>query len=129
MVEVGILVRGDRGIEKPADLKGKKMGVPEYQQTAARWTRGYLQHEYDVHPRDMEFWMERNDEHSQGAATGFRPPADVKLSYIPNSTNMGRSEEHTSELQSPDHLVCRLLLEKKKRKKCSDLIDAVDRNI
>src|SRR5258708_18207364 len=30
------------------------------------------------------------------------------------STN--RSEEHTSELQSPDHLVCRLLLEKKKKK-------------
>src|SRR5207244_11820754 len=28
-----------------------------------------------------------------------------------------RSEEHTSELQSPDHLVCRLLLEKKKMKK------------
>src|SRR5258708_19855045 len=30
-----------------------------------------------------------------------------------------RSEEHTSELQSPDHLVCRLLLEKKKNKKSS----------
>src|SRR5258708_17895762 len=29
---------------------------------------------------------------------------------------IGRSEEHTSELQSPDHLVCRLLLEKKKKK-------------
>src|SRR5258708_31601107 len=29
-----------------------------------------------------------------------------------------RSEEHTSELQSPDHLVCRLLLEKKKNDKC-----------
>src|SRR5258708_30005801 len=29
---------------------------------------------------------------------------------------MGRSEEHTSELQSPDHLVCRLLLEKKNNK-------------
>src|SRR5207244_13204863 len=28
-----------------------------------------------------------------------------------------RSEEHTSELQSPDHLVCRLLLEKKKKRK------------
>src|SRR5258708_18175018 len=28
-----------------------------------------------------------------------------------------RSEEHTSELQSPDHLVCRLLLEKKKKEK------------
>src|SRR5258708_11684374 len=32
----------------------------------------------------------------------------------PGSTNQ-RSEEHTSELQSPDHLVCRLLLEKKKK--------------
>src|SRR5207244_5343022 len=30
---------------------------------------------------------------------------------------ISRSEEHTSELQSPDHLVCRLLLEKKKKKK------------
>src|SRR5258708_29621276 len=30
---------------------------------------------------------------------------------------VGRSEEHTSELQSPDHLVCRLLLEKKKKQK------------
>src|SRR5438552_6848726 len=32
-----------------------------------------------------------------------------------------RSEEHTSELQSPDHLVCRLLLEKKKNKHNSSL--------
>src|SRR5947208_9105644 len=32
-------------------------------------------------------------------------------------TQLDRSEEHTSELQSPDHLVCRLLLEKKKKKK------------
>src|SRR5207244_9195264 len=31
-----------------------------------------------------------------------------------NSDSLFRSEEHTSELQSPDHLVCRLLLEKKK---------------
>src|SRR3990170_8267907 len=35
---------------------------------------------------------------------------------IPTATP-SRSEEHTSELQSPDHLVCRLLLEKKKKKK------------
>src|SRR5258708_18780699 len=32
----------------------------------------------------------------------------------PAVCDAGRSEEHTSELQSPDHLVCRLLLEKKK---------------
>src|SRR5947208_3916233 len=33
----------------------------------------------------------------------------------PNQLGRRRSEEHTSELQSPDHLVCRLLLEKKKK--------------
>src|SRR6185436_20711482 len=37
----------------------------------------------------------------------------IDLSMTPLS--MRRSEEHTSELQSPDHLVCRLLLEKKKQ--------------
>src|SRR5215216_3767591 len=38
-----------------------------------------------------------------------------------------RSEEHTSELQSPDHLVCRLLLEKKKNNRCraDDRLEAV----
>src|SRR5438552_7078552 len=37
--------------------------------------------------------------------------------YHPAGRPEDRSEEHTSELQSPDHLVCRLLLEKKKKKK------------
>src|SRR5438552_8035029 len=35
----------------------------------------------------------------------------------PSEPDQDRSEEHTSELQSPDHLVCRLLLEKKKRER------------
>src|SRR5690625_6777443 len=35
------------------------------------------------------------------------------------NSDLGRSEEHTSELQSRGHLVCRLLLEKKKRKLCN----------
>src|SRR5258708_13704225 len=34
------------------------------------------------------------------------------------ATQQPRSEDHTSELQSPDHLVCRLLLEKKKHQAC-----------
>jgi len=50
-----ILTRRKAGIETPADLKGKRVGVPEYQQTAALWTRGVLQHEFGVHPKDMEF--------------------------------------------------------------------------
>src|SRR5258708_16121971 len=41
----------------------------------------------------------------------------VSMAHIQDQ--MQRSEEHTSELQSPDHLVCRLLLEKKKRTLCA----------
>src|SRR5438552_14951536 len=43
---------------------------------------------------------------------GLGPWPDVAHSFDQNRA--ARSEEHTSELQSPDHLVCRLLLEKKK---------------
>src|SRR5258708_20489566 len=43
----------------------------------------------------------------------FSTPARSSLFFILNR-GFSRSEEHTSELQSPDHLVCRLLLEKKK---------------
>src|SRR5207244_12816856 len=43
------------------------------------------------------------------------PAGDAELAEAPEQS-AGRSEEHTSELQSPDHLVCRLLLEKKKKK-------------
>src|SRR5258708_27101892 len=56
---------------------------------------------------------------SWGSQPFFGPPSGrsrVTQAYKPRNGLMGstRSEEHTSELQSPDHLVCRLLLEKKK---------------
>src|SRR5258708_30799682 len=41
-------------------------------------------------------------------------PAPAHPVCSPSPDRLPRSEEHTSELQSPDHLVCRLLLEKKK---------------
>src|SRR5207244_9868104 len=48
-----------------------------------------------------------------------RALAEELLELTPDNVDaqseQGRSEEHTSELQSPDHLVCRLLLEKKKK--------------
>src|SRR5258708_30613496 len=46
-----------------------------------------------------------------------RPPPRRRCRRSAAPTPRRRSEEHTSELQSPDHLVCRLLLEKKKEKK------------
>jgi 4,5-dihydroxyphthalate decarboxylase len=84
-----MLVRADAGIASPADLKGKRVGVPEYQQTAAIWGRGVLEHEFGVKPRDMEFFMERVPDKSHGGATGFKPPAGVTVHQIPAGTNIG----------------------------------------
>ncbi|MFM1814750.1 MAG: hypothetical protein RLZ98_1445 [Pseudomonadota bacterium] len=84
-----ILVHNDSGIKKPEDLKGKRVGVPEYQQTAAIWGRGVLQHEFGVKPSDMEFFMERTPEKSHGGSTGFAAPPGVTVNRIPESTNIG----------------------------------------
>src|SRR3712207_8129529 len=45
------------------------------------------------------------------------PPANLTLTVNPTGPGIERSEEHTSELQSRQYLVCRLLLEKKKKQK------------
>lgn len=84
-----ILVNSGAGISEPADLKGKRVGVPEYQQTAALWSRAALQHEFGVAPQDMVWYMERPVERSHGGATGFQPPPGVELHYIPTDTNIG----------------------------------------
>src|SRR5215207_3750218 len=84
-----IMARRDAKIDTPADLKGKRVGVPEYQQTAALWARGVLQHEFGVSPRDIEWWMERTEERSHGGATGFKPPEGVRLNRIPPEKSIG----------------------------------------
>src|SRR5207248_11403825 len=86
---VDMMVRRDCGIEQPADLKGRRVGVPEYQQTAALWTRGILQHEFGVSPTEMEFWMERVPSHSHAGGVGFKPPKGVTIHQIPLEKNIG----------------------------------------
>ena len=84
-----ILVRRAAGIDRPADLKGRRVGVPEYQQTAALWTRGALEHEFGVQARDMEWWMERVPSHSHRGAVGFTPPQGVTIRQVPPEKNLG----------------------------------------
>lgn len=99
-----ILVRRVAGIDKPADLKGKRVGVPEYQQTAALWTRGALEHEFGVAPGDMEFWMERTPSHSHRAAIGFTPPPGVTIRQIPAEKSIG-SMMLSGELDAVIHYI------------------------
>ncbi len=105
----GILVRRDAGIETPADLKGKRVGVPEYQQTAALWTRGVLEHEFGVHPHDMLFWMERVPSHSHRGAVGFTTPPGVTINQIPIEKSLG-SMMLSGELQAVIHYIVELNL-------------------
>lgn len=85
----GIVVRSDAGITVPADLAGKKVGVPEYQQTAAVWARGALQHEFGLTADQMDWYMERPSSRSHGGATQFAAPQGVRLSYIPSDQTLG----------------------------------------
>lgn len=75
--------RADAGIASPGDLAGKRIGVPEYQQTAALWLRAVLQHDFGVHPTSIHWFMERGEELSHGGATGFEPPPGITLDRIP----------------------------------------------
>lgn len=57
-----VYVNDDAGIDEPGDLVGRRVGVmPEYQITAATWVRGLLQHEYGVHPEDLEWYAAREE--------------------------------------------------------------------
>src|SRR5258708_38581365 len=58
---------------------------------------------------ETDLWQQYNELGGQDA-----PSSAYKTGPQQLDGDMPRSEEHTSELQSPDHLVCRLLLEKKK---------------
>jgi 4,5-dihydroxyphthalate decarboxylase len=82
-------VRSASGIDRPQDLKGKRVGVPEYQQTAALWSRGILEHDYGVSPTEMEWYMERTAERSHGGATGFQAPPGVRFSYMTADQTIG----------------------------------------
>ena len=76
----GIYVRSDRGINSPADLKGKLIGLPEYQITAVVWQRGMLQDEYGVKPSDIR-WRTGGQEHSRVATSALRSRLSLVLRF------------------------------------------------
>ncbi len=72
----------DSGIERPEDLKGKRMGVPEYPVTAVTWAQYAFESQHGVRPQDISWYEERSDRASHYRLMGYRPPADTSVQYI-----------------------------------------------
>jgi len=72
----------DSGIKEPKDLAGKRIGIPEYQQTSSLWLRGVLEHDFGVSQYSVDWYMERTEELSHGGAE-FQPPEGIKFHRVP----------------------------------------------
>lgn len=65
-------------LERPEDLRGKRVGVGDYQMTAAVWVRGFLQHEYGVRPEDIS-WV------AGKPIRAIPPPQGIRLEFTADS--------------------------------------------
>lgn len=81
-------VHVDSGIKKPEEIVGKRIGVSEYQQTAALWQRGILEHDFGVSQNKVHWYMERTEEMSHGGVTGFKPPDGISFQRIPSDKSL-----------------------------------------
>lgn len=78
------VVHARAGIETPADLHGKRVGVAEYVQSATLWAKGVLERDFGVDPKRIAWFVERAGADSTGAVLGFSPPADLAVTQTPN---------------------------------------------
>ncbi len=82
-----IYVRTDR-IKEPKDLKGKKVGVPEYQLTANVWARAILEDDHGVKPADVH-WIRGGIEHAgRPEKITIKLPEGVRLTNAPDGTTI-----------------------------------------
>jgi 4,5-dihydroxyphthalate decarboxylase len=82
-----IYVRTDR-IKTPADLKGKKVGVPEYQLTANVWARAILEDDHGVKPSDIHWIRGGLEEAGRPEKIAITLPKDVKLDNAPEGRTL-----------------------------------------
>jgi 4,5-dihydroxyphthalate decarboxylase len=77
-----IFIRTDRGIRKPEDLKGKLVGLPEYQQTANVWMRGIFKDEYGIDPSDIRWRTGGQEEPGRDERTPLQLKSGIELAPI-----------------------------------------------
>jgi 4,5-dihydroxyphthalate decarboxylase len=79
-----VYIRTDRGIKHPSDLKGKLIGLPEYQITAVVWLRGIMQDEYGVKPTDIRWRQGGIEEPGRTERTPLKPIPGLDLKSVPD---------------------------------------------
>jgi 4,5-dihydroxyphthalate decarboxylase len=89
----GIYIRTDRGIDRPQDLKGKTIGLPEYQITANVWIRGILEDEYGVKPADIRWRRGGLEEAGRDERSLIKLPDDVELKQVPDDRTLSQMLE------------------------------------
>lgn len=77
-----IFISSNSKISRPEDLKGKKVGVPEYQMTAPVWIRGILSDEYGVKVQDVEFFSGGEEEPGREEKVKLDLPPAIRLRPI-----------------------------------------------
>ena len=82
-----IFVRTDRGIRTPADLRGKRVGTPEYFTTMLVWMRGLLSDEYGVQPADLHWRIGRQEQAVKGPTNAPSMPG-IDIAAIPADTTL-----------------------------------------
>ncbi len=83
-----IYVRTDRGIRSPADLKGRTIGVPEYQLTACVWARALLEDDHGVKPSDVVWMRGGLEEPGRPEKIAITLPPDVRLESAPKGVTL-----------------------------------------
>jgi 4,5-dihydroxyphthalate decarboxylase len=77
-----IFVSTKSGIRKPGDLKGKRIGVPEYQMTAPVWIRGIVSDDYGVKVTDVEHFSGGEEEPGRDEKLKLNLPASIRVKPI-----------------------------------------------
>lgn len=81
-----IYVRAGSGIERPEQLKGRRVATPEYQVTAAMVARGLLADEYGVRAQDLQWVQAGLEQVGREDKVHFQPPAGVSIEKIHDRT-------------------------------------------
>lgn len=78
-----LYVRQDSGIEQPKDLIGKRVGVPEYQITAAVWVRGILKDQYGISPEEIVWVTGGQEQPDRKEKIPLDTPSGVHIEQAP----------------------------------------------